>query len=229
MQHQAIALPALPPSVIRIVRIGIPISLLATEALSFQSLYSLGLLVGWSCALAWLLPVALDVYAAVSTAVWQAIPDEHEASKPAARNARFAICLTEGGNALNHLANAGGNTAHMIMVLSVSALPPLIAERLLRLAAFLPKPEPEAVPEAEPITDVASEAELAEPQNAASIAPKPKAPSKPTAKQQEIIAALREADDATTSETIAAKVGVTDSYVRQVRRKLQASPALAGA
>lgn len=228
MQHQAIAMPALPPNVIRIVRIGIPISLLATEALSFQSLYSLGLLVGWSVALAWLLPVALDVYAAVSTAVWQAIPDDHEASKPAARNARFAICLTEGGNALNHLASAGGNSAHMIMVLGVSALPPLIAERLLRLAAFLPKPEPEAVPEAEPIADVEPDAEPVVPQSTGDTVAKTAALSNPTPTQRKIIAALREADEATTSETIAAKVGVTDSYVRQVRRKLQASPALVG-
>lgn len=229
MQDQAIALPTLPPSVLRAARIGIPLAFVAAGALSFEGLFSLAMAVGWSKWLAWLLPIALDLYAAVSTAVWLNLPAGHEAAKPAARNARVSISLTIGGNAIYHLVATGTLHIGWPLVLAVSTLPPLVAERLLHLVALLPKPSPEAVPETEAALLVEPEAEQAVPQRSSGTAPKTASLSNPTPKQREIIAALREADDMTTSEIIAAKLGVTDSYVRQIKRKLNAAPTLVGA
>lgn len=229
MQDHGIAVPVLPESVTRAARIGIPIAFLAAAALSFQGLFSLALAVHWNKWLAWLLPVALDVYAAVSTAVWLNIPAGHEAAKPAARNARLAISLTIGGNALYHLVATGAFHVGWQLILVVSTLPPFIAERLLHLVALLPKnvkpaPAPDmvdATAEVEEDVEVEQDVDPTEERE-----PKPKAMQAATGKRAAIMAfynADAENKTRTSSAVVADATGATSSYVRRLYRELDAN------
>ena len=219
MHDHGIAVPVLPESVTRAARIGIPIAFLAAAALSFQGLFSLALAVHWNKWLAWLLPVALDAYAAVSTAVWLNIPAGPEAAKPAARNARLAISLTIGGNALYHLVATGTFHVGWQLVLAVSTLPPFIAERLLHLVALLPKNvKPAPTPDAVEATAVEEDVEPIE-------EPEPKATRAATGKRAAIIEFYNtdQANRTRTSSTLIAEAtGATPSYVRRLYRELNA-------
>ncbi|MBS2548816.1 DUF2637 domain-containing protein [Catenulispora sp. NL8] len=220
MQDHGTALPELPRSVVNIVRIGLPTALIAAELLSFPNLHSLAQIAGWNTLLAWLLPVALDVYMTVSAEVWQHLPETHPISKTAGRNARFALALTEGGNALNHLATTHGGPSHLTLVLAVSGLPPLVVARLMRLASFLPKKAPAVV--ADQKDDVEPDAETAE-QPIVKEKPTPKRVRPATGKRAAIIEYYN-ADQTngmrTSSTVIAEATGATSSYVRRLYREL---------
>lgn len=223
MQDHGTAVPELPRSVVNIVRIGLPIALIAAELLSFPNLHSLAQIAGWNTLLAWLLPVALDVYMTVSAEVWQHLPETHPIGKAAGRNARFALALTEGGNALNHLATAQGNPSHLTLVLAVSALPPLVVARLMRLASFLPKKTSAAVTDqqddVEPDTEIAERPIVEQP-------PKPTRVRPATGKRAAIIE-FYNADQTsgmrTSSTIIAEATGATSSYVRRLYRELDSA------
>lgn len=130
-------LPAVPPSAIRMAKIGGTIALIAAAAISAQSLISLGHLLGLHGKVAWLLPVSLDVYAATSIWVGYRIPAIHPAARIARRDARLALSLTVCCNALFHLLLLAGSQLPQkltdgLLVL-VGALPPLVVERIFHL------------------------------------------------------------------------------------------------
>ena len=223
MHNHGTPVPELPASIVRVVRIGLPTALIAAEALSFPNLHSLAQIAGWNTLLAWLFPIALDVYMTVSAEVWQHLPETHTTGKAAGRNARFALLLTEGGNALNHLATAHGDPRHLALVLVVSALPPLVVARLMRLASFLPR-KTTTVAKSEQHDEVVCDIEPAEPPIAAQE-PKPKGTRPATGKRAAIIE-FYNADarnrTRTSSAAVAEATGATSSYVRRLYRELDA-------
>lgn len=129
--------PAVPDDVIREVRIGSTIALLLAAGISARTLFQLGEIIGLPWQFAWMLPGAFDVYAYVSARVASRIPEAHRARKWAVWNARIALSFTMIGNALVHAllltSHGQGWTGTDYALTAVSAIPPIIVERLLHL------------------------------------------------------------------------------------------------
>jgi len=123
--------------VMAVLRHGGTAALACAAASSAVSLFWLAILVGWPAALAWLLPACLDVYAGTSLYVGYRLPPRHPAAKTARRNARFALSLSVASNAIYHALVLFGNAwpawVHDTLLVAVSALPPIVVERLLHL------------------------------------------------------------------------------------------------
>jgi hypothetical protein len=126
-----------PADVATVLRIGGTAALACAAASSAVSLFWLAILVGWPIALAWLLPASLDVYAGTSLYVGYRLPVTHPAAKSARRNARFALGLTVACNGIYHalvlFSSAWPYWIHDSLLVLVSALPPIVVERLLHL------------------------------------------------------------------------------------------------
>jgi len=130
-----------PGSAVLVARLGGTAALLAAAAISASTLYHLGLRVGLVPTTAWLLPAALDIYAACAIFTGYRIPPENPARDSALWNARVALALTVGCNALEHVLSLAGAvispTVHDGLLVAVASLPPLIVERLLHLQTLL--------------------------------------------------------------------------------------------
>jgi hypothetical protein len=137
--------PATPRAALRTAAVGIPIALLAGAAVSFQGLAGLGTLVGIRDP--WLLPIAIDVYAATSTLITLFLPEGHRARTTALWNARLGLAMSMSGNAAfraMHLGVAGYTVSDGVLTF-VGSWPSLIVERLLHLQGRLtgtPSPVP---------------------------------------------------------------------------------------
>lgn len=129
--------PAVPPSAIRMAKVGGTIALIAAAAISAQTLVSLGHTIGLHGKIAWLLPASLDVYAATAIWVGYRIPSTHPAAAVARRDARLALSLTVCCNVLYHLLILAGSSLPKLLtdtlLLCVGALPPLVVERIFHL------------------------------------------------------------------------------------------------
>lgn len=129
--------PAVPPSAIRMAKVGGTIALIAAAAISAQTLVSLGHTIGLHGKIAWLLPASLDVYAATAIWVGYRIPSVHPAASVARRDARLALSLTVCCNVLYHLLILAGSSLPKpltdTLLLCVGALPPLVVERIFHL------------------------------------------------------------------------------------------------
>jgi len=149
---------AVPKEAIRDSRIGGTIALLCAAAISAQTLFALGRLIGLSPWTAWLLPAALDVYAMTATRVAFQVPVGHTARDKAIWNARVALFFTISSNCLYHamhLAKGHHNwTASDWALVGVSALPPIVVERLLHLQSIVNSGATETV--ATPATPIAA-------------------------------------------------------------------------
>lgn len=133
--------PKVPDNAIRDSRIGGTVALLCAAAISAQTLFALGRLIGLSAWTAWLLPAALDVYAMTATRVAFQVPVGHEARNKAIWNARVALFFTISSNCLYHAMHlAAGHhnwTPADWALVGVSALPPIVVERLLHLQSIV--------------------------------------------------------------------------------------------
>jgi hypothetical protein len=129
--------PVVPSSAVAVAKIGGTVALVAAAAMSAQTLYRLGRILGYAWWNAPLLPTSLDVYAATAIWVGHRVPAEHKAHKTATRNARIALVLTICSNGLFHLLNLPGvHLPHWVgitLLVLVSALPPFVVERILHL------------------------------------------------------------------------------------------------
>jgi hypothetical protein len=119
----------------RVAAVGIPISLAASAAVSFQGLTGLGALVG--IAHPWLLPISIDVYAVTSTLIAMLLPEGHRARRTAVWNARLGLAMSMAGNAVFRAVHLGSYAASDIVLTFVGAWPSLIVERLLHLQGRL--------------------------------------------------------------------------------------------
>lgn len=130
-----------PGSAVLVARLGGTAALLAAAAISASTLYHLGLHVGLLPTIAWLLPAALDIYAACAIFTGYRIPPENPARSSALWNARVALALTVGCNALEHVLSLAGSVITPAvrdgLLVAVASLPPLIVERLLHLQTLL--------------------------------------------------------------------------------------------
>ena len=128
------------------VGVGGSVALLGASAISFQTLAKLGDLLG--ILPSWLLPIAIDVYAATATVASLLLPALHSGRQTAIWNARLALSMSVIGNAVFHGLRLGSWSATDIVLTVISAWPPLIVERLLhlqgRLAAAESAPAEEA-------------------------------------------------------------------------------------
>lgn len=134
---QTPAPPVVPGAAVAVAKWGGTIALVAAAAMSVQTLYRLGRILGYAWWNAPLLPASLDVYAATAIWVGHRVPAEHPARATARANARIALALTVGANGLFHLLNLPDvHLPHWITVtllVLVSALPPFVVERILHL------------------------------------------------------------------------------------------------
>ena len=132
---------AVPGSAVLVARLGGTAALLAAAAISASTLYRLGLCVGLVPTTAWLLPAALDIYAACAIFTGYRIPPENPARGAALWNARGALDLPVGCNALEHVLSLAGTVISSAfrdgLLVGVASLPPLIVERLLHLQTLL--------------------------------------------------------------------------------------------
>ena len=151
-----------PSSAVLVARLGGTAALLAAAAISASTLYHLGLCVGLVPTTAWLLPAALDIYAACAIFTGYRIPPENPARSSALWNARVALTLTVGCNALEHVLALGGTVISPAfrdgLLVGVASLPPFIVERLLHLQTLLVpgrsvgrSPYPASIKEDDPI------------------------------------------------------------------------------
>lgn len=169
--------PTVPKEAIRDSRIGGTIALLCAAAISAQTLFALGRLIGLSPWTAWLLPAALDVYAMTATRVAFQVPVGHTARDKAIWNARVALFFTISSNCLYHAMHlAAGHhnwTPADWALVGVSALPPIVVERLLHLQSIV---NSGAVPVA-PEEATGSRKEPAAGNGSAERKPRPEAPA----------------------------------------------------
>lgn len=173
-----------PASVVRMLRRGGTAALVCAAASSFVALFQLAVLVGWIVWIAWLLPASLDVYAGTSLYVGYRLPAEHPAAKAARRNARFALSLTIGCNAIYHALILFGAAlpvwVHDSLLVAVSALPPIVVERVLHLSSKVGNGNPQPVAPA--VAAIAPVAAPATPTaTAVAVARTPAATPKPVA------------------------------------------------
>jgi hypothetical protein len=133
--------PKVPRSAIIVARIGGTLAMIPAAAISAQTLFRLGRMMNLASSIAWLLPAALDIYAVTSIWVGFQVPEGHPARKSAIWNARFALALTVICNALSHALNLAsmkhGWSRQDLALTLVSALPPIVVERLLHLQTMI--------------------------------------------------------------------------------------------
>lgn len=133
--------PKVPASAILVARIGGTLAMIPAAAISAQTLFRLGRMMNLPPSIAWLLPAALDIYAVTSIWVGFQVPEGHKARTSAIWNARFALALSVVCNALSHaldLAGAKHGWSRRDLALTlVSALPPIVVERLLHLQTMI--------------------------------------------------------------------------------------------
>jgi hypothetical protein len=133
--------PTVPASAVMVARIGGTLAMIPAAAISAQTLFRLALMMGLAPGIAWLLPAALDIYAVTSIWVGFQVPEAHRARKSAIWNARLALALTVICNALSHALDLAsqkhGWSRRDVSLTLVSALPPIVVERLLHLQAMI--------------------------------------------------------------------------------------------
>lgn len=129
--------PALPERLLRWLFAGIAFVLACAAALSAPTLYNLARLIDFPPQLAWLLPAALDGYAATSIWFGRRIDTAHPAYRSARRNSRLALGMTVACNGLYHFLILAGPLVpawvRIVLLVTVASLPPLIVDRLLHL------------------------------------------------------------------------------------------------
>lgn len=141
--------PAVPEDVIRKVRRGATVAMLLAAGISARTLFQLGEIIGLPKGFAWMLPGAFDVYAYTSATVAAAIPAVHPARRWAVWNARVALTFTMVGNSLVHalylMSHGQKWTGTDYALVAVSAIPPIIVERLLHLQTKIAADAPATV------------------------------------------------------------------------------------
>jgi hypothetical protein len=150
--------PAVPEDVIRKVRRGATVAMLLAAGISARTLFQLGEIIGLPKEFAWMLPGAFDVYAYTSATVAASIPAVHPARRWAVWNARVALTFTMVGNSLVHalylMSHGQKWTGTDYALVAVSAIPPIIVERLLHLQTKIAAEVPATV--AAPATSAAA-------------------------------------------------------------------------
>lgn len=217
-------MPTSDPTVVPAVRWLRWIAFGAAAALTASGEFELARLAGWPVWIAWLLPIALDVYSYASFATRRRA------------DTLAALALMIATNAVYHLAATGIMPAGWQLVVMVAALPPVICWRVHRLgeaghapdapaaevpaAAVPPVPVPVAaeVPPSSPASDVPAErklravpAERKRPEVTASVRKR-----RPVEETRKLIAEYREEDPSISQRKLAERLGISDRQLRNV-------------
>jgi hypothetical protein len=192
--NDAITLPApIPPAVARLRWVALAAAALLTAIGEFM----LASLVGYPLYVAWLFPIALDIYAYCAFAA------------KARRDVAAALVLMIVCQALAHLVAVSVIPAHWSLVILVSAVPPIICWRIHHLAAHR--------------TPIEVDADTAQLDNAvtADIVPDPvdevpAKPQRPAAEIRQLAAAMKAVDPKITRRAIASKLNISERRLRYV-------------
>lgn len=161
------------PMVAKVQMVGIPVALTAGIVTSFHTQMHLALYAGFVYAVAWLIPVAVVVWEAVSTYTWFATPTvEREARASARQTALMSIVVSLGLNWAYHWLHPG--EAPLVVTLVVASVPNVVVMSLMHVAgkreadkqvpvaevvvpveAVVPVPEVAVPVEAVPVAEVA--------------------------------------------------------------------------
>jgi hypothetical protein len=118
----------------------------AAATLSFTSLMDLARVCGYGPRLAWLLPISIDAYALTATRVWLRGGVGERTRRYARGNAVAAIGLSVAGNATFHCLAAAGVLSLVgwaqLLVVAVSAVPPVVLGLVGHLHALLAAESP---------------------------------------------------------------------------------------
>lgn len=124
-----------PPLVRLATSTGRPAVLAAALALSAPGEYRLALLAGWSPAFACVMPLIFSLYAAVGAAIAGSMHRSSPERRQANVGAVLALLLAMTAQVVSHLIEAGYMTKGPLVVVAVSAVPPLVAAHTLHLAS----------------------------------------------------------------------------------------------
>lgn len=201
--------------------LGVPTSLVAVAALSYEPQRALGEAVGWGAGVAWLLPVAVIVCELVSTVVYFSAP-RGRARRSAATGVLMAIGLSYGLSSTWHVLHPGN--APLPVTLAVSAVPNLVAALMLHIALTISGAA--EVGSAEPQLEVQPPTALPAPELAAvceepASLQEPRTPAKPrrtSSAKAEALAFLRKLPEGELPSAVelAAKFDRTDRWGRDV-------------
>lgn len=187
----------------------------AAAALTASGEFELAQLAGWPWWVAWLLPVALDVYAFASFSTRRRM------------DTLAALGLMISCNAAYHLAATGLVPAGWQLVVLVAALPPVICWRVHRLGeAHAPEPEADAPDVAPAEVPVPAPAPAVPPVRKLAAVPaerKQRAEVRATVRKRQPAAVTRKQAEALRAEhpewtkgRIAAEIGISDRQLRNV-------------
>lgn len=135
-KNAALNAPAIGGAAAKRLSVGIVIAMCAAAGISAQGQFQLGIYLGLGH-LSWLMPVAFDVYAGTLTLVAVKVPADHPKRRTVVWNARLALAVSIAGNATSHAIKLGdlhhGWTLRDSVLVVISALPPVVVERLLHV------------------------------------------------------------------------------------------------
>lgn len=184
-----------PDSARWVVTIGGGFALLASAAISFEGLSGLGQMIGINPP--WLLPIAIDIYAATCTLAALLLPEGHHARKTAVWNARLGLGMSMAGNAAFRALHLGAFTPQDWILTSIGAWPPLIVERLLHLQGQVNRATATVPDEAHATVYVEATAQLEDVAPGADLEPPATQLEEVAPQQQPPVAASPEVADAT--------------------------------
>ncbi|MFG2144263.1 DUF2637 domain-containing protein [Streptomyces sp. NPDC048696] len=108
---------------------------IAAAASSYAALQDLAVRTGWWAWLSWLLPLTIDAYAMTAVRVWLGNSTRNPVARAWAKaNAIGAIILSVAGNAVDHTVAAGVVPVGWPLIVSVSAVPPVVLGLLVHMA-----------------------------------------------------------------------------------------------
>ncbi|MFE0037435.1 DUF2637 domain-containing protein [Streptomyces sp. NPDC059015] len=107
----------------------------AAAASSYAALQDLAIRTGWWTQLSWLLPLTIDAYAMTAVRVWLGKSTRNDHARSWAKaNAIGAIVLSVAGNAVDHAIAAGVFPVGWLLIVAVSAVPPIVLGLLVHMA-----------------------------------------------------------------------------------------------
>lgn len=119
------------------VSVGMLVSATSAALTSFDGLRQLALAAGWASAMAFLLPLTIDAFAATATRIWLARSTKSERARRFSRACAVgAILLSLVGNAVFHLIGANLLQVTWVIVLGVGAIPPVVLGLVSHLAVL---------------------------------------------------------------------------------------------
>jgi hypothetical protein len=114
---------------------------LAAAASSYAALQDLAIRTGWWPGLSWLLPLTIDAYAMTAVRVWLGKSTRNEHARAWAKaNAIGAIVMSVAGNAVDHAIASRVIAVSWLLIVAVSAIPPIVLGLLVHMAHLRTQP-----------------------------------------------------------------------------------------